>query len=428
MKKLEKFLKQSIEHNDELTMPTKEELKKIDELTFGEKFYWSIFLELYYYNESWDFFDYETLKEEILKYGKEEILNTLSRDFIYYEDFEMVIKLLKKYLKKYPHNYSANYKIATAYQYEGEIDKSIDHYHKSFEIDMTIDSCWALAKLYKYKEEYDTSLNYYQLLLDRELSENGYYMMILEIGDIYRDTDKKEEAIECYKKAVKINNRREDKPRNYFLYIKIGTLAKNRKQKIKNFKKAVSVRPERHEAYFNLGYQYLSAKKNKKAIETFKNYLKVSPPTAQVYVNMGLAYGSLDKDNKAMKCYKKAIKTDENVFQSYLNLFHLYEDEHKYPPKEYEEMFLTKFKNNKDVYINYLIVIYLLDIYHGKEIDLTIIEKKYKNAGMSCCTLNPKKLLKSIRKRDREQVSKLIEVLKEHTNVIKEKDEKRKQK
>jgi len=290
-------------------------------------------------------------------------------------------------------------------------EKRIDSSH--------MDSYWSLAKICKKNKEYDKALSYYKIVLNLTLPTHQLYDVILEMGDIYRDTQQKEKAVRCYKKAIKINNKRDEKTRNYYLYLKCGHLSSSRKMSIKNFKEAIKVRPDRYEAYSALGVRYLH-KNDNKVIELLKKSLKENPRNAQAQVNMGVAYGNLDKDKKALKCYKRALLLDSNLFQSYINLFSLYEEKHKYPPKKIERMFIEKFKKKRDIYVMYVIISYLVDIYYGKEIDLTVFEKEYKNAGMKCCRFKAKNILKDTRKKDKKRVSELLEVLKKHTKLIKD--------
>ena len=53
MKKLENFIRQTIkDHTEIVIMPTQKQLEAINRLSFNKPFYWSLFLELYLYNES----------------------------------------------------------------------------------------------------------------------------------------------------------------------------------------------------------------------------------------------------------------------------------------------------------------------------------------------------------------------------------------
>ena len=419
MKKLKKFIEQTIKKKSKtVTMPTQEQLEAISRLSFDKPFYWSLFVELYLWNEDWDAIGYEYFENILENKGEDGLLYSLAMTFLYGHDYPMVIQTLKKYLKKYPNILNANYNIAQAYYENGETKKAIQYYEKSLDIDLShVDSYLALAKIYKQNKEYDKALKYYKIALNFTLSTEQFYDVMLKMGDIYRDTEKNREGIACYKKAIKINNERDDKPRNYYLYIKIAYLSSRKKKRIKYSKKAIQVRPKQYEAYHNLGIYYLS-KKPKKAIKLFKKTLKLNANNAQAHLYMGVANGKLDRDKKALKCYRKALSMDSSLFKAYINIFSIYEDNHKYPPKDIERMFIENFKDNINAYVMYVAMRYLVDIYHGKEIDLRVFEKEYKDAGMECCFFKGKKILKSTRKKDKKRVSELLEAIKKHTKIV----------
>ena len=419
MKKLKKFLKKSIKNNPKIVMPTKEQLELIYRVSKDNPFYWSIFLEIYEFYEDWD----NDVSEMVDIYRKQDAESDLRYDFgmsLFIEElYDIASKLFEKYLEDFPNHINTNYNLAQCYEIEQD-NRAIEYYKKVLNLDpLHIASYFSLAKFYRNKNQYKMALKLYKKVLTIEgLPINDIYQVFLNMGDIYRDIKKPKKAIACYTKAITINKERDDNPRNYFLYLKVGVLSP-KKYKIEYFKKATNSRPDRYEAYYYLGTTYLDNKKYKKAISSLKKALDLNKQFAQAEVNLGVAYERLDKDKKAMACYERALKLDKSVFQAYINLFSLYEEEHNYPPEEIEKEFIERFKEERDVYVQYVVTMYLLDIYHGKKIDLDVFEKEYKNAGKACCTFDAKIILKETRKKDKKQVKELIEVLKKYTKVIK---------
>ena len=328
-------------------------------------------------------------------------------------------KIIREVVKNSNKTTPTQEKIAKPYYKEGDVKRAIEHYEQNLVLDSSdIDIYFKLAQIYRQHKEYDKALEYYQVVLRLRPLTHQLYEIMLYMGDIYRDTKKNKEAINCYKKAIKINNKRDEKERNYYLYLKSGHLSATNKTRIKYYEKAIEVGEKGYEAYYSLGTTYVN-KKDDVAIELFKKALKLHPYYAQAYVNMGVAYENLNKEEKALKCYTKAVSVNPTVFQAYINLFSLYEDRHEYLPDEIERTFIENFKENKNIYVMYVVMGYLVDIYHGKEIDLDVFEKEYRDAGMECCTFKAKKILKNTRKKDKKSVSKLLEVIKIHTKVLK---------
>ena len=70
---------------------------------------------------------------------------------------------------------------------------------------------------------------------------------------------------------------------------------------------------------------------------------------------MGNSYGALDKNKKSLESYHKALEINPKRYQAYLNMFDIYGAERKYLPKEIDDKFLKYFKDDKNIYVVYLV-------------------------------------------------------------------------
>ncbi|SMN16475.1 TPR domain protein, putative component of TonB system [uncultured Candidatus Thioglobus sp.] len=69
-------------------------------------------------------------------------------------------------------------------------------------------------------------------------------------------------------------------------------------------------------AYFNIGYLYdeLDGKDNlQKAIDAYQKAIEIKPDDHEAYYNMGIAYNKLSKHNKAIDFYNKAIDINQHI-------------------------------------------------------------------------------------------------------------------
>jgi tetratricopeptide (TPR) repeat protein len=82
----------------------------------------------------------------------------------------------------------------------------------------------------------------------------------------------------------------------------------NYKKATDAFEKAIKIKPDYHEAYYNKGTVYIKLKEYQKAIVAFKKAIKIKPDFYEAYTNMGGAYSKLKKYREAIKAYEKAIK------------------------------------------------------------------------------------------------------------------------
>jgi hypothetical protein len=78
MKKLKEFIKQAMQSNSEITMPTQKQLETINRLSFHKPFYWSLFIQLYLWNESWDEMEYEHFEKILKDKGRKALLYSLA--------------------------------------------------------------------------------------------------------------------------------------------------------------------------------------------------------------------------------------------------------------------------------------------------------------------------------------------------------------
>jgi len=453
MKKIKQIINKYREEDKTLLMPNKEILEKIEKFSFNKSYMIELFLGLMMeYYESWDEFDYDEMQKHYNE-GENELLFYFGRVYlIEVEDYEKAEEIFHKLLKNNFQSYLLYDFLGRIYAYYGEAEKAIEYYEQSLKYSSSDDdmTLMNLGRLYRHVKEYDRAVSYYKRVLKR--NKKDYYAN-LELADVYRDALKYKKAIKYNKIGIEINNQRNLQGTNHTLYNKVaGFYSKlgDFEKAVKFYKKVIDVNPEHYLGYYNLGVvyhdkdlkeaikwykkalelnstapqynlgnAYLDLEKYKKAIRSYKRYLETYGENDQAYVNMGIAYSKLERYKKGFECYYKALELNPKRFQAYVNIFGIYYDRHEYPPKELEKRFLDYFKDDKDIYIAYLVAIYKLDIYHNKKVDLTVFERDFKGNGMDCCQFYESKFFDDTKKRDRAILRKFLAILKKHTNVIK---------
>ena len=121
-----------------------------------------------------------------------------------------------------------------------------------------------------------------------------------------------EEAIESYKRALKINP-------NYFeVYNNLGVAlndSKKPKDAISYLRKALKINPHYPEAYNNLGNALKEIGKLDQAIESYENAIKLNPKFIDPYTNLAIVFASKKNENeKAEYYFKKALEiSPENI-------------------------------------------------------------------------------------------------------------------
>jgi tetratricopeptide (TPR) repeat protein len=136
-------------------------------------------------------------------------------------------------------------------------------------------------------------------------------------GNNLADNGQFQEAIEALKKAIRI------KPDYADAYYNLGNTyseSGSYKEAIVAFKQAIQIKPDFADAYNNLGIAYGKADLIKEAIEVLKKAIRIKPDYAQAYFNLGIAYGKLDLHKEEIEVLKKAIRIKPDYAQAYNNL------------------------------------------------------------------------------------------------------------
>jgi tetratricopeptide (TPR) repeat protein len=109
---------------------------------------------------------------------------------------------------------------------------------------------------------------------------------------------------------------------------------------IETYKKVVKLKPDMGYAYFKIGTAYDRLNQPDKAVSSLKEAAKHMPGYAVIYNNMGVAYGRMGKLNEEVAALKKAIQLRPHYTSARFNLgvTYLKMKDKKAAMKEYEEL------------------------------------------------------------------------------------------
>jgi tetratricopeptide (TPR) repeat protein len=148
------------------------------------------------------------------------------------------------------------------------------------------------------------------------------FLMHNNLGNIYNDMGRKEEALECYKRSLAIN------PVYGCAYISMGSVLDDlgrRDEAIEMFKKATEIDPKDYVlAYVNLGIVYAATGKLDEAEAAYKKAIETAPSLAYAYSGLGMIYLGKGDANKALELCKKAVAMNPDLPNSYNDLGTVY--------------------------------------------------------------------------------------------------------
>jgi len=136
-------------------------------------------------------------------------------------------------------------------------------------------------------------------------------------GVTYNDLGKHDLAIRDYTKAIEL---RPDYPEAYNnrgnTY---GELSGKHDLAIRDYTKAIELRPDFAEAYYNRGVTYNDLGKHALAVRDCNRVIDLRPNYPKAYFSRGNAYYYLGKHDLAIKNYTKAIKFKHDFAEAYNN-------------------------------------------------------------------------------------------------------------
>lgn len=219
--------------------------------------------------------------------------------------------------------------------YAKEYEKAIDYSTEIVKINPTDIAYYNMGLIYHYLDKYEEAIECYKKSLELNPKKDDAYN---NMGTTYRKLGKEQEAIESYKQAIEINPKQNDAYYNMGnAYDDIGKYEKA----IELYTKAIEINPKDDGSYYNMGNTYRKLGKYEESIELYKKSIEINPEDDDSYHNMGNAYRKLDKYEESIESYKKAIEIDPKDEESYYNLGFTYSK-------------LGKYEESKESYIKVL--------------------------------------------------------------------------
>lgn len=212
--------------------------------------------------------------------------------------------------------------LADVYFAIGQNDNSISAIRKAIELDPdNPDYYLKMAKFKLILEKYKTAKAFADkvLRLDPD-NEQAYYIKSIAFLEEKDTVD----ALKYMKIAASVDT-------SFFaanLNVAVLLDAKKDSSAEEYYKRALKIKPENMIAEYSLAMLYQKEGKFEKALETYKSLVSKHPDNAQAYFNMGYIYltENLDFEN-AEKMFEKAIEIKPDYTEAVYNLGRVYEAE-----------------------------------------------------------------------------------------------------
>ena len=153
----------------------------------------------------------------------------------------------------------------------------------------------------------------------------GYYNYIL--GNTACDDKEYNLSLKYYQKAIDL------KPDCHEAWYNMGLAYYENGEfdtAIKKYEEAIKIKPDYHEALNNMGISYEKKGEFDKAIEKYEEVIKIKPDYYEAWYNMGLAYYENGEFDTAIKKYEEAIKIKPDYHEAFNNMGKVYIEKKNY--------------------------------------------------------------------------------------------------
>jgi len=93
---------------------------------------------------------------------------------------------------------------------------------------------------------------------------------------------------------------------------------------LKSFEKAIELKPDYAEAWYNKGLILMRLRKDKEALESFEKAINLKPNYVKAWNNKGVVLKRLMRYDEALEAFKKALELDKNNTTSLYNIACVY--------------------------------------------------------------------------------------------------------
>lgn len=139
----------------------------------------------------------------------------------------------------------------------------------------------------------------------------------LNLGNVYLESKRHQEAIEAYKQAIQLNTDYVD------AHINLGVAyaeSKRHQEAMEAYKQALKIKPDHIVAQHNLAATYSDLGRYQEALEVLKQIIRMQPDNADAHSGLGYMYRRLSMFKECIEASKQAIRINSNHVNAHFNL------------------------------------------------------------------------------------------------------------
>ena len=244
-----------------------------------------------------------------LAVSTEELMNT-GNHLLADGAYDQAVSKFRKVIARDPGNFEAQFNLAIAYLNSEQYSNAILEFKKAIYINPRSAEAWSnLAFVYDKLGWSEKALN---ALYKAVISNPNNITARINLATVYAQNNRYNEAIAQYKQIIQIDGTNLDAHVN----IAKCLISKNKLKEAKHYlKSAIAINPNDPEAYWELGNVLWDSERNSEgAVKNYKKAIALKPNSQVYYENLGLLLEELWKKNKDKNKRQEAI----DVWESWL--------------------------------------------------------------------------------------------------------------
>ncbi|EGK87561.1 tetratricopeptide repeat protein [Microcoleus vaginatus] len=233
---------------------------------------------------------------------------------------EAAIRSYSQALELRPNFAEVRANIGSMYFKMGRLEEAIAHYQQAIALNPDLAGAhWNLGKVYQKHGNIQAAIACFKRTseLNPQLVGADFHF---NLGNRLFSQGKRDEAIECYEKAIAI------KPDWAEAYGNIGSVRSqqgNLDAAIAYYQKAVALKPQLEVLHFNIANSFLQQNKYDEAITNYRNTLKIKPDWPEVHANLGSCFSMLGRLEEALASYQQALALKPDWAEVYCRMGHI---------------------------------------------------------------------------------------------------------
>ncbi|MEG4106786.1 tetratricopeptide repeat protein [Microcoleus sp. S13_C5] len=233
---------------------------------------------------------------------------------------EAAIRSYSQALELQPNFAEVRANIGSMYFKMGRLEEAIAHYQQAIALSPDLAGAhWNLGKVYHQHGNIEAAIACFKRTseLNPQLVGADFHF---NLGNRLFSQGKRDEAIECYEKAIAI------KPDWAEAYGNIGSARSqqgNLDAAIAYYQKAVALKPHLEVLHFNIANSFLQQNKYDEAITNYQNTLKIKPDWPEVHANLGNCFSMQGRLEEALASYQQALTLKPNWAEVYCRMGHI---------------------------------------------------------------------------------------------------------